>query len=368
MTRRLIAALLVVTGSGLLLLGSPAVAADVAATGWWSRTATNDPLSESPQPLPFPNPTTPDTVPIGATVGGEQMLVEGSPDGATAVAAIRWNLAEGESSPTLILPISPGSSVSPASVVLACRAGAPWTPPDPSPGRWESKPVVDAQACINGIVADDVSSIAFGLQPLVRKQVLDIVLVPGRLADVPQLPIAQTDGSTFRWVFEAPSLESLETIENSGFVEGSGSVVVAPPSTEVEATPGVAPPPAAPVTAAVPATPPPPPASIPAADTSTVVTPTLEPHELAAPAAPVPIAAARGAARPLGLALLLCGAACAAWAHLSPQPDRDLVGLGRFRRRLAPADALAGVAIDASTTGGLGRFARHRDEPPVPLS
>lgn len=366
MIRRLIAALLVVSGSGLLLLGSPAVAAEVAATGWWSRTATNDPLSESPQALPFPNPTTPDTIPIAATIGADQMLVEGTPDGATAVAAIRWALAEGESSPTLTLPISPGSSVSPASVVLACRAGAPWMPPDPSPGRWESKPVVDAQACINGIVADDVSSIAFGLQPLVRKQVLDIVLVPGRFADVPELPVARTDGSTFRWVFDAPTLESLDTIENSGFVEGSGSVVVGPPPSDASTpVPDVPPPAATDIAFAAPS---PPTASMSPPDTSAAVTPALEPQQIAAPSAPaaLPALAETGTARTVGVLLLLLGAACAAWAHLSPQPEAAVVGLGRFRRSL-PSDAVPDVNV-ASTRGGLGRFARPRDAPPAPIS
>jgi hypothetical protein len=367
MIRRLVAVALVVTGSGLLFLGSPAVAADVAATGWWSRLATNDPLSESPQALPVPNPTTPDTVPVAATVGADQLLVEGTPDGATAVAAIRWVLADGESSPTLTLPIGPGSSVSPASVVLACRAGAAWTPPDPSPGRWESKPVVDAQACINGIVADDVSSIAFGLQPLVRRQVLDIVLVPGRFADVPELPIARTDGSSFRWVFDAPTLESLRTIEDSGFVEGSGSVFVEPPPAEPEAPAPAEPPPAAAFGGGTPSVAAPS-APAPALSAPAPVAPALDPQEIAAPGAvpPLPLPVESSSARTLGALLLLLGAACAAWAHLSPHPEAAAIGLGRFRRSLVPDGAPSGTA--SATEGGLGRFARPRDAPPVPIA
>lgn len=377
MIRRLIAAALVVTGLGLVVLGPSAGAADVVATGWWSRTATTDPLSESPQPLPFPRPTTPDTIPIGATVGEDQLLVEGTPEGATAVAAIRWQLAEGESSPSLTLPISPTSTVGPNSLVLACRAGAAWTPPESVPARWEAKPLVDGQACINGIIADDLSTISFGLQPLVRKQVLDLVLVPGRLAEVPEIPAGRADGSAFRWVFDSPTPESLETVQNSGFEQGSGPVVVtqppveqsAPPATEGPSVDSSGPrPTVAPKQVAT---------AAPSGDTSTAVTPALEPDELASAAAPEQVQLAvdgDDAPRTVGLILLLLGAAFGAWAYLSPQPEADMVGLGRFRRAVVPvggavagASAAAGAGPAEAPTGGLGRFAQPRREPPVPI-
>lgn len=370
MIRRLLSALLVFSGLVVLFVVPSAGAADVVATGWWSRTATTDPLKESPQPLPFPRPTTPDTAPVGATVGADQLLVEGTPEGAVAMAAIRWELADGESSPSLTLPVGPGSTVNPGAVILACRAGATWTPPESAPGRWEAKPLTDGQSCINGIVADDVSTVSFGLQPLVRKQVLDIVLVPGRLADVPELPAGQVDGSAFRWVFDRPTTEALNTVSNSGFEPGVGPVVVTQPpvrrTTPTTASGPVPVSPTRPVRSASPI----PVDPAPAGDSSSAVSPALEPTDLAAPAGPeqVQLAAdADDAATTVGLVLLLLGAACGAWAYLSPgTPEGAPVGVGRFRR--VPEGPVPGASTPPEPTiGGLGRFAQPRSEPPVSI-
>ena len=377
MRRRLLALLLAVAGVGCLLVSPPARAASVVATGWWSRTATTDPLSESPQAPPV-QITTPDTVPVGATVGEGQLLVEGIPDGATAVAAVRWQLAPGESSPSLTLPISPGSSVNPSSVVLACRAGVAWTPPEPAPGRWEAKPLTDPRACVNGIIADDLSTISFGLQPLVRKDVLDVVLVPGRVADVPELPLTSADGSSFHWVFDAPTVDSLHTIAGSGFEQGTGSVVVTVAPLAHDTAAGGATGPSAPAASPTPSSrsfTPSAASPSPAGDSSTAAVPALDSQDLAAPVAgaqDVQLAADLADSRPhtVGIVLLLLAAAFAAWAYLSPEsPELATVGLGRFRR---PAPAAPGTtpatAVPEPTVGGLGRFARPRDEPPVPVN
>lgn len=339
MRRRVVAIVVSLLGLVVLFVGPSAEAATVDAVGWWSRAATTDPLAESPVPLP-PGPTTPDTAPIGATVSEGQLLVEGSADGAIAIAAATWTLADRESTPSLTLPISPGSSVTAASVILACKAAAPWTAPETRPGRWEAKPITDGRSCINGVIADDVSSVTFGMQPLLRRQLLDVVFVPGRVDGAPP----EANGSTFRWVFDQPTADSLTLVEGSDFSEGDGAVVVTVPSraaplTEFPSSPGAGPSANGPVAFTSPPSP--------SGDTSAAIRPALEPQDLgpSVPRLESDLVAAStstdGTARTLGIALLLVGGAIAAWAHYGDTAAVDatgpvMVGLGRFRRELTP--------------------------------
>lgn len=352
MRRRAVAIVISLIGLMVLFISPNAEAATVDALGWWSRTATTDPLAESPAPLPIPAPTTPDTVPIGASVGETQLLVEGAPDGALAIAAATWTLADRESTPSLTLPISPGSTVSPSSVILACKAAAPWTAPSPRPGRWETKPLTDGRSCINGVIADDLSSITFGMQPLLRKQLLDVVFVPGRVAELPP----EANGSTFRWVFDQPTADSLTLVEGSDFSEGAGPVVVTIPPAGGQQSTGFTAPPAtvAPsggqssFTAA----------PSPSGDSSAAASPALEPQDLG-PSVPrlddqllASSLSTDGTPRTLGIILLLIGAAIAAWAHFGDaavDPEAPvMVGLGRFRRELQP-DLLAVERVPSPT-------------------
>lgn len=347
MMRRVVALVLAAFGLTILVAAPNASAVSEPTSGWWSRAATTSPADEVPAALPVPAPTTPDTVPVGATVPEGQLLVEGTPEGAVALAAVRWQLDDGESSPSLTLPIAEGSTVAPTSIVLACRAGAPWTPPESGAGTWDTHPLVDGTRCVNGVVADDLSSISFGIQLLVSGSTLDVVLTPGKdptvevPAGVPEPP-ADIDGSTFRWMFPAPSADSLVVVEGD-FEEGADDQVVVPesPQSEIDASDGgltgsvgVS----GPVTAAGPVIEPVP-------DTASLPVPDLEPEDLAAPVPEIRRAVDNAAVtdvdRTIGFVFLALAGAMAVWAHLAPEPG---------------------------TSGGLGRFVRPREGNPTPLT
>ena len=322
-TRLLLAAGLALAGTGVLV-APVASAAGAPTTGWWSRLATTSPADASPMALPVPAPTAPDTVPVGAAVPDGQLLVEGTPEGATAVAAARWELDEGESGPSLTLSVAPGSTVTPQSIVLACKAAVAWSAPESGAGSWDEKPLVDASRCVNGVVAADASTVTFGLQPLVSGTDLDIVLTPGRdqrvapPAGVPEPPV-DVDNSSFRWVLDAPTGDSLDVVAGSGFDQGADPQVVSPAPVPVDGGVGGA-------SFAVP----PPPALVDASPgfgaTSPAVAPALEPQDLA-PSVPdvhdlVPAAVASGPVdRTIGFGLLLFAALMAAWAYLVPDAD-----------------------------------------------
>jgi len=367
--RLLLGPTLVLVGALSLLGGPEAGAVGQPETGWWSRLATTSPTDEVPAALPAPAPTTPDTVPAGATVPDGQLLVEGTPEGATAVAAVRWTLEPGESSPSLTLPVAPGSTLNPESVVLACKASVRWTPPAGPGGSWDTKPLVDASRCVNGVIADDLSTIGFGLQPLVSGQLLDIVLVPGRVPSstlppgVPQPP-ADVDGSAFRLLVDAPTAESLEVVAGASGGGPSAAPIPTPSST------AAVPPPAAVPTPSFTGSSPPSPVVPPAP----VAEPSLDAGDLA-PSVPDLAAAPAGAVertsvdRGIGYVLLALGLLAGAWAF-TQSPAADSIGLGRFRTTIVPA---AGPPASAPTTGapvvgGLSRFARERTTPPPPLS
>lgn len=357
MNRRFVlAVVLAVAGTSFLALAPVADAVDAPTSGWWARFATATPTDEIPAALPVPAPAAPDTIPAGATVPPDQLLVEGAPDGATAITAVRWELADGESSPSLTLPIASGSSVNPQSIVLACRTATPWEPPGDGPGTWDVKPLVDGSRCVNGVVADDLSSVTFGVQPLMSGTTLDVVLVPGEEAllerppGVPEVP-ADTDGSVFRWLLDPPSADSLQVVAGSDFSEGEGDRFVTPPTGPPPDLGPVGPPPEGPTFDA-------------AADAPTDIgppfdaaTPALEPQDVA-PSVPDVSRASPAAVTPeatnrtLGFVLLVLAALVAGWAFLSSK------GIG-------PG---AAPATGDGVVGGLNRFARPRSAPPVRLS
>ena len=343
--RSALALVLALSGTLALLRAPEAPAVEVQAAGWWSRIVTTDPLRESPQPLPVPNPTTPQPVLTDPTAAPGQLLVQGAPEGATAIAAVRWKLADGESSPSLTLAALPGSVLPADAVILACAAASPWEPVASS-GSWQAKAVPDAVRCIDGIVAADGASVAFGLQPLVRRGVLDVVFVPGRRADLPP----EASSSTFRLVFATPTPESLAVVAGSDFEEGAGSVVVTVPAPEPSAGApvGVTLPPLTPTVPSV-----------------AVAAPALEPEEVAI-GAPTPVQALPEAfgsdgSRTIGVVLLGLAGLTALWAWLDrPTEAVTAMGVGRFRREVANV-------ARSPQDGGLGRFTRSRTEPPPSL-
>lgn len=376
--RRGAAAAVALALAGVVVLVT-APAADAVGTptaGWWARLATADPASQLPVGAPVPAPTTPDTIPAGATAPPGQLLVEGAPDGATAIAAIRWELEPGESGPSLVLPVAPGSSVNPQSIVLACKTATPWTKPESGAGSWDDKPLVDGSRCVNGVLADDLSTIAFGIQPLVSGNTLDIVLTPGEdpavrvPPGVPEPP-ADIDGSLFRLLFEPPGADALKVVAGD-FSQGEGDRFVTP---EPEPTPefGTIETPAADFAPA-------PDVSTPSFDAGAdVAAPALDPEDLG-PSVPdvasaVPAATASDPVnRTIGFVLLALAGLVGAWTYVSSPTagGQTEIGLGRFRTTVpataATTPATTRVSAAPPVVGGLSRFARPRREPPPPIA
>lgn len=371
----LAAVALALAGAVVLVTAPVADAVGAPTAGWWARLATADPAGQLPVGLPVPGPTTPDTIPAGSTAPPGQLLVEGAPDGATAIAAIRWELEPGESSPSLVLPVAPGSSVNPQSIVLACRTATPWTKPESAAGSWDDKPLVDGSRCVNGVLADDLSTIAFGIQPLVSGNTLDIVLTPGEDAvlDVPPgvpEPPADVDGSLFRLLFDPPGDDALQVVAGD-FSEGEGDRFVTP---EPEATPdfGSVEVPSSDFTPA-------PDITTPAFDAGAdVAAPALDPEDLG-PSVPdvasaVPAATTGGPVnRTIGFVLLALAGLVGAWTYFTSGTGsgETEIGLGRFRTTVpaavAATPAMAGVPSAPPVVGGLSRFARPRRQPPPPI-
>ena len=330
----------------------PAVAAGVTATGWWYRPATTTPATEAPTPIPGA-PTLPVTLPGPPTVAEGELHVEGTAEGATAIAAMTVLLNEGESSPILTLEPNASSVIPPDALILACRAAIAWVPPDSPPGTWESKPLVDCSTSVQGQATTD-GKLVFPLQPLVQGTLLDVVFVPG---SDPALPDG-AQGSSFSLTFAKPGPDALATT-NSGTTSGSTSsdfssdfgFGVEAPLTDDFGLPASADP--------LPAPP---------------VAPALEPQEQA-PSIPrtAPIAAPAPldkAPRTLGLLLLFAGAV-GAYLAANGAP-RQAIGLGRFRRALtagASETLLAGDPVQpvAPVERGLGRLRRPRVGAPPAL-
>lgn len=166
----------------LLVLPSMATAATHETHGWWWRAQTGVLGADLPPPPNVPE---------------DGLLVERAPDGATAVSAVRFRLADGEAEPVLTLTVASGQSSGAA--IAACqtvRAG--WN--GAQAGRWDSAPNWDCeQGRVDGEVSDDGSTWSWSLEPLVREDgVISVMLV-----DATSTP--------FHVAFEAPSAASLTT-------------------------------------------------------------------------------------------------------------------------------------------------------------
>ena len=326
---------LAAVGLALAVLPSAAGAAEPSATGWWSRTAT---------PLPL-NPTAP-------TAQEGQLVVQGEPSGANAIAALRWTLAEGETSPTLTITAAEGSVMPAEALILACKAGSPWE--ETHNGAWADAPKVDCGTSVNGVVTDD-GSITFALGALLDGTNLDIVLTPGKTPE--------DQGSAFSLIFDRPGADALMTSSGGdaggGFdpstagsdfssdTAGSGSFSA--PSTDAGSS-----------------------FSAPSTDAG-AVSPAAEPalpeeNQVAMGSdqggqAGLQQAAATGddrdRVRTLGIAVLLAGAAVAAWSFMA--------GNGAAQQVAAAGTPVAPVAANP-TPGGLGRFVRPRTGAPPSLS
>lgn len=351
-------------GIGLVASPTTAGAASISKSGWWFRTS--DPTTFVPPAAQPPSiggvPTVPDAPidpPAAPAVGEGSVLVQGTPEGANAIAAITYVLAAGESGPTLTVTPDEGSNVPADAVILACRAAIDWVAPESLPGRWQDKPLVDCGRSVNGIIGAD-GTITFALQPLVSGADLDVVLVPGKTGLA--TPAGEV-GSTFQLSFNAAEGAELATTPapsepstSTGSASSSGS------SSSPSFTPSAPATPSFSTGGSTFETP-----------TAPVVQPALEPQDQA-PSVPQvaapptqPIAAEEdNTAQGVGFIILLIGAALAGWAYLTTEGEDQQVGLGRFRRP-APAMAVAAAAA-APVTGGLSRFRRPRTGPPPSLS
>ncbi len=363
-----VAAVAMAAGSALCLAPG-ASAATVDGSGWWWR----------------PNTTAaPIEVPPRADVSVDQLLVEGTAEGATAVAAVRFKLSEGETSPILTLTATQDSAVPATAVVLACRVGSSWLPAQG--GKWEQKPIPDCATSVQGIQSEG-GKVTFALTPLQSGSNVEVVLVPGNN------PTAGNDyakGSSFTLKFPKPTTADLKTTtgDSSGF-SGTGGSFAAPdassfgadsgstgdssslpsggstfdsgsaapsggstfdsPGPSFSASPAFSQPStftpaeatAAPATAALPAR---------EQITATGVTPVA--------AAPVSNTSAPKKGRTLGIVVLLLGAALGFWAYTG----NSLLGGGP---KPVPVPV---VPVGEPIVGGLGRFARTRTGPPPSLS
>lgn len=322
--RRLLVSLCAVA-VGLVLI-APSVGAEattrVADSGWWWKAQTG-----ALTPLPAPP---------GVEEG--QLVVQSTPDGPQAVAAVSAVLADGHTNPVLTLDVASDAGGA-AAVILACPAQAAWVGADA--GRWDSRPPADCATSVTGLPSDDATQWTFALGPLVSEERVDVVLVPGRLGEAQAHP-------SFSLVFERPTAESIAT--TSGGMPAPDTVPPpTPPSQDAPAPGPVSEPERGGFDASAPT---PPSLSAPAVPSPAEPATDGVSQEISAPAPVPPEAAAvsvtaedsRTLARLIGAIVLVAGLAGVAlsrtsFAGVAPEATADspvLGGLGRFRsERLA---------------------------------
>lgn len=336
---RALAAVGLVAGGWLMTAPAGAEpAASVDDIGWWSRV--------NQEPTVGGVLAGPDTTP-------GQLLVEGTPEGATAIAALRATLPEGTGNPVLTLRAASAVGAE-AAVLLACQSGSGWT--GVHAGAWDAKPSPDCTQSVQGLPSEDGSTWSFALAPLQFGDQLDVVLTPGVVAD--------SDGavsSAFRVVFERPDVASIE-VSASAAPSGPG-----PGSIPLPAPPAPAPPTLAGSPTGASSTPPagatggqvalpPVRAALPAAEQGATATAPIA--QAGQPPLAVPTLPATGGSdgRLLGVVVVLAAGALLYWSSQQPLPQRQL--LSRFA---SAAPHQAEVVVPASeTVGGLGRFRRER--------
>lgn len=326
---------LIATAGVVGLLPSGADAATLAQTGWWWR------VNDGAVPATIPSPP---SVPKGG------LYVAGAPDGATAIAALHFDLAEGETAGALTLKVAEnGDQGGGTALLAACLTGSAWQPAEG--GQWASKPFpACAEGSVNGVRAEDGTTWTFALAPLASDGIVDVTLVPGVDPSRPE----GANGSAFQLAFEPPTAASLATTSGDA---GGGDFSVpdfgAPPGDTAAGTgsfdvpafgdSGLSLPPAAPAAGFTPA--------LPEADQGfTATAPVAQKRN--APLATAPISTVEDHKGLAALVLALCGAALL-WSAQLPTPAP---------RRLGTFGATADSAEPAgpSEPAGLGRFARPR--------
>ena len=332
-------------GAGLIasaavvgLLPSGAGAATLAQAGWWWRV--NDGALPATVPAP-PN------VPEGG------LYVAGAPDGATAIAALHFDLAEGETAPVLTLKVAAnGDQGGDQALLAACLTGSAWQPADG--GTWTSKPFpACTEGSVNGVRAEDGTTWTFALAPLASDGIVDVTLVPGVDPSRPE----GANGSTFQLAFDPPTAASLATTSGSSGDDFSVPDFGGPAldagggagSFDVPAfgDSGLSLPPAGAAAGFTPA--------LPQADQGLTATAPVA-QKRNGPLATAPISTVEDHKGLAALVLVLCGAALLWSAQLStPEPRR----LGTFGAGAPPPGGTSGPSAPA----GLGRFTRARTGP-----
>lgn len=160
MIRSLSVAALVVVSVTVLVSSSGAGAVAPEQTGWWWR------VQDLPVPVPVPPPTTEEG----------QLMVADAPDGALAIAALRFTLAEGETAPILTLKAANDANGGGMKIV-ACPALTPWGPGDAQ--AWNARPAANCGAVqAVGTRAADGSTWTFALTGFSEGNAYDVVLQP----------------------------------------------------------------------------------------------------------------------------------------------------------------------------------------------
>ena len=328
---RTVSALVALLASSWVFGGTGGAAELTDASWWWFG-------NQGPVPVPAPP-----TVPAGG------LLVAGSADGAKAVAAVRFTLADGESNPTLTLKVAEnGDQGGEGAVLGACVAGSAWGGGE-NGGPWEAKPnAACSTGSVQGIRSEDGTSWTFGLAPLVVSGVVDVVITPGTIA--PDAPV----GATFSLAFAPPTAAALATTPG----DSSSAGLVVDPATDFADEPvGALADGSAPlfssdaVNAFTPALP----------SSSQGLTSTAPVVRQATAANVLP---ARPSGRSSAIAFVVLVAAIVVMVRLNKVP---VPGLRRLGPLASGPGHVAPALVAAPETGGLGRFARRRTGTPPPL-
>jgi len=322
--RRILAAVLVLAGSVLGWTAS-ADAATVVDVGWWDRNA--DAL------LPALDPP-----PDGA------LRVANDPTGPSAVAAVRFELEDGEADPTLVL--RPADDPVPADAgFVACPATSDWEPAEGGP--LADAPTADCEiSAALGAVAADGTSVSFDLSTFPDAPVFDVVISP---APSGTNPVADT----YAVDFESPTGTDVVAAGPAPAPGGGGG-----------GTAGGAPAPAAPATGSSSGsssgfTPPASPSgggfTSPGTPSVTVPSPTAGPGGATGGGTSAPVVDASPVASP---PLDVADDPNARWVGLVIAAAAIAVGVHLWRTDRERAAMTAGPVL-----GGLGRFVRERTAP-----
>jgi hypothetical protein len=136
-------------------------------------------------------------VPSPPTVPPGGLMVGAGPGGATAIAALRFELDPDQGSPVVTLAVAPNGDVNGAGAALAaCPAASMWA--SAYAGAWESKPASTCGRAVRGVRSADGLTWTFGLASVVVDNVIDVVLEP-------------QEGTNFNLVFAPPTTATLKT-------------------------------------------------------------------------------------------------------------------------------------------------------------